>query len=355
MDKKISSVLIFGAGSIGNHMANAARSLGWNVTVIDPDVDALARMKCEIYPSRYGDWDDAIQLNERVDDAMRSVELAIIGTPPDSHFDLALQMLSSNVPRLLIEKPLSGLDSSKRESFQQFLKTTDCRVFVGYDHLVSESINWITTQLHNEMLGAVLTIDVDWREHWGGIFAAHPWLDGPHESYLGFSERGGGATLEHSHGLSMFAHLARASGNGEVQNVFADMDVVKTELVEYDRLGSFSLRTSSGLLGRCVQDVVTQPSRKWARVQGERGFLEVDFRNDRDLVQGCFGGEIFEKCFYKNRPMDFIAELRHVYDASVDISLYEQSPLHIRHGLAVLRLIEASHISTKQNSIIEVG
>lgn len=354
MGKKISSILIFGAGSIGNHMANAARVLGWDVTVVDPDVDALARMKCEIYPARYGKWDEAVQLKEILDDAVTNFDLAIIGTPPDSHFDLALQTLRANVPRLLIEKPLSGLDASCRESFQQFLKKTDCKAFVGYDHLVSESIEWITTQLHEEMLGSVITIDVDWREHWGGIFKAHPWLEGPHDSYLGFSERGGGATGEHSHGLSMFAHLARASGHGEVTNVFADMDVVKTELVEYDRIGNYSLRTSSGLLGRCVQDVVTQPSRKWARIQGETGFLEVEFRNDRDFVQGCSGDKLFEKCFYKNRPEDFIAELRHIDTASCDPFSYEQSPIHIRNGLATLRLIEASYISAKQKLSVEI-
>ena len=55
-------VKIFGAGSIGNHLANASRHLGWSVTVCDVSEDALLRMRAETYPGRYGRWDEAIQL-----------------------------------------------------------------------------------------------------------------------------------------------------------------------------------------------------------------------------------------------------------------------------------------------------
>ena len=43
------------------------------------------------------------------------------------------------------------------------------------------------------IFGKPLFIDVEFREHWEGIFKAHEWLDGPQDSYLGFSQRGGGA------------------------------------------------------------------------------------------------------------------------------------------------------------------
>ncbi|MEE8125650.1 MAG: 3-hydroxyacyl-CoA dehydrogenase NAD-binding domain-containing protein, partial [Nitrospirales bacterium] len=56
------SVKIFGAGSIGNHLAHASRSLGWNVTLCDLDPAALDRAKSMIYPTRYGKWDNAIKL-----------------------------------------------------------------------------------------------------------------------------------------------------------------------------------------------------------------------------------------------------------------------------------------------------
>ena len=56
-------VKIYGAGSIGNHLAHACRQLGWDVVVCDVSQSALERMKSEIYPARYGAWDAAIQLS----------------------------------------------------------------------------------------------------------------------------------------------------------------------------------------------------------------------------------------------------------------------------------------------------
>jgi len=55
-------VKVFGAGSIGNHLAHACRSLGWAVTLCDVDPQALRRTREEIYPARYGAWDDGIRL-----------------------------------------------------------------------------------------------------------------------------------------------------------------------------------------------------------------------------------------------------------------------------------------------------
>ena len=55
-------VKIYGAGSIGNHLAHACCSKGWDVTLCDIDTDALKRTENDIYPSRYGLWDDKIKL-----------------------------------------------------------------------------------------------------------------------------------------------------------------------------------------------------------------------------------------------------------------------------------------------------
>ena len=56
------NVLIFGAGSIGNHMSYACRKNGLDVYVTDSKLAALKRMRNEIYPKRYGSWDDKIKL-----------------------------------------------------------------------------------------------------------------------------------------------------------------------------------------------------------------------------------------------------------------------------------------------------
>ena len=55
-------VLIFGSGSIGNHMAFACRKIGMDVFITDISSKALNRMKNKIYPMRYKKWDKKIKI-----------------------------------------------------------------------------------------------------------------------------------------------------------------------------------------------------------------------------------------------------------------------------------------------------
>lgn len=184
------NVKIIGAGSIGNHLAHASRSLGWHVTLCDVDQAALDRTKSQIYPTRYGAWDETIQLF-LVDAAPRGkFDLIIVGTPPDSHMSLALDALKEHPKALLIEKPLCPPTLDGAETLKTQVAESNTLAFVGYDHVVGKAAQ--ETSLAGQQLQAVETIDVEFREYWGGIFAAHPWLQGPQDSYLGFWNRGGG-------------------------------------------------------------------------------------------------------------------------------------------------------------------
>ena len=99
-------VKIYGAGSIGNHLAQASRRMGWDVDICDIDPEALKRTKNDIYPSRYGKWDDKISLYS-VDEAPVGIyDFIIIGTPPDSHMELARSAVREGAKVILVEKPL---------------------------------------------------------------------------------------------------------------------------------------------------------------------------------------------------------------------------------------------------------
>ena len=147
-------------------------------------------------------------------------------------------------------------------------------MYVGYDHVVGKASARATELVCGGEIGAVQTLDVEFREHWGGIFAAHPWLDGPSDSYLGFWEKGGGASGEHSHAINLWQHFAHVVGAGRVREVDARLRYVDCGGARYDDLCMLHLRTEGGLLGRVVQDVVTTPHRKRARIQGETGAIE---------------------------------------------------------------------------------
>ena len=195
-------IKVLGAGSIGNHLSHAARHLGWSVDLIDIDPKALDRARDEIYPARYGKFDSAIGLYTSDQAPKGGYDLILVGTPPDSHMPLALDALDESPRAILIEKPVCtpGLDGA--DALMAKANAKNCRLFVGYDHVVGAAVERLCALIDEGRAGEVETLDVEFREHWGGIFAAHPWLSGPADTYLGSWRRGGGAAAEHSHAFN---------------------------------------------------------------------------------------------------------------------------------------------------------
>ena len=59
----------------------------------------------DIYPSRYGSWDDGIETYLSDNAPTGNFDLIVIGTPPDTHISLALDAVSERPQAILIEKP----------------------------------------------------------------------------------------------------------------------------------------------------------------------------------------------------------------------------------------------------------
>jgi predicted dehydrogenase len=107
-----------------------------------------------------------------------------------------------------------------------------------------------------------------------------------------------------------------------------------------------NLRTENGLVGRVVQDVITQPSRKWGRIQGKSGFVDVTI-GSADLVKWAYGGNPKEELLIeKTRPDDFIAELKHI-DAILK-GEQSDSGISLECGLDTMLVIAAAHLSNLQ-------
>jgi predicted dehydrogenase len=296
-----------------------------------------------IYPSRYGIWDDAIRLFAPGDAPSGGYDLICIGTPPDSHMPLARAAVAERPKAVLVEKPLCSPDLAGAQELTDEAAAVGVAVFIGYDHIVGRAARIVADLLASGAIGEIATIDVEFREYWGGIFAAHPWLDGPWDSYLGFTARGGGALGEHSHATNLWQHFAHVAGAGRVSEVDATLDFVRDGRVDYDRLCLLNMRTEHGLLGRCVQDVVTQPPRKWARIQGVDGYIEwcCSAEPGMDVVGARLaGGERFEERVSKTRADDFIEQLGHIAEAlSSGPSL---SPISLARGLETALVIAAA-------------
>jgi predicted dehydrogenase len=353
------TVKILGAGSIGNHLAHACRSQGWEVTMCDPDAAALERTRMDIYPSRYGHWDDGIRLCAPAAVAGQRFDLVIIGTPPDTHMALAVAELAGPPPRvLMVEKPLATPDLRGVDQLAERARAVGTRVLVGYNHRLTRHTLLAAQWLAEADLGAVTTLRVLFREHWGGIFGAHPWLKGPADSYLGFTHRGGGALGEHSHGINLWQHFAALSGRGRIIEVAAMLDEVDADGARYDRIAQLSVRTEGGLVGTIVQDVVTRPAQKWLRLEAERGNLEwqASVDPDHDLVRlSALGGEVREERVAKRRPDDFRGEIEHVAQLlQASDSAPAPDVLGLEAGIDTMRVIAAALESARSQRLVRV-
>jgi predicted dehydrogenase len=348
-------VKIHGAGSIGNHLAHAARSLGWDVVVCDVSDQALERMRNDIYPSRYGRWDSAIRLCDAESAPKGGFDLILIGTPPPSHVTLALQAIEEGPKAVSVEKPLCPPSLELAQELYEASCRSETKVFVGYDHVVGKAAQKAEELISSGAVGQVQSIDVEFREHWGGIFAAHPWLSGPGDSYLGSWQQGGGASGEHSHGINLWQHFAHAAGKGRVAEVDAMVRYSPEDAPAYDSVCLINLQTESGMIGRVVQDVITLPPSKRARVQGDEGVLEwvnaYNPQGDAVLVRRT-GQAPEEHLVAKTRPDDFIEELRHL-EAQVS-GAGGDSGIRLERGLDTMLVVAAVHLSERTRSRIKI-
>lgn len=348
-------VKVIGAGSIGNHLTQAARRMGWAVTVVDRDPEALARMRNQIYPARYGAWDAAVELVTSADEPKGNFDVICIGTPPDVRMPLALSALQEKPKVLLLEKPLCTPDFAGLQDFLDMASDTiETTVLVGYDHAVSQSIDFVSSLLQTSAIGKVLTLDVEFRESWDGIFKAHPWLSGPGDSYLGYTARGGGASGEHSHALHLFNHLAIEAGLGQIVTASSLLQMEKlTNGGEYDSFAGFQLLTEADVIGRVVQDVITKPTRKWARIQGDAGFIEwfCNGHSAGDLVRFQTKNPSEsqqENIFAKKRPDDFFREMLHIQEVLAgnitNLAIGRRSPISLNSGLLVMEVLKSANL-----------
>ena len=342
----IKRVKIYGAGSIGNHLANASRSLGYDVVICDIDEDALKRTKNDIYPKRYGAWDEDIKLYRVGKEPVGGFDLIIIVTPPDTHLKIALDVLKEVPKAILVEKPLCGPDLNNAKYFYEECINKGVRAFVGYDHLVGESTNKAREIMSANIDQKIETLDVEFREYWGGIFDAHHWLKGPSESYLGYSSKGGGATGEHSHAINLWQNFSHHLGQGKIISVNSQIKRINDGSVDYDSISCMNFKTETGFIGRCVQDVVTFPPKKYARIQFSKGYLEWHCNSEpgKDkILYNCNNELESSLSFSKTRPEDFILELKHIDRVLDNDSII--SPINIKNGFETMLVIAAVYKS----------
>jgi len=336
-------VLVIGAGSIGNHLAHACRQKNWQIVVFDIDKEALTRMETDIYPARYGRWDDDIKLTSIMPSG-DSFDLVIIGTPPDHHINVAFDVIRAvKMDVLVIEKPLCPSDMGGVPELFDLINREEVTALIGYNHNLCENTRYAENLIEEGLIGEPISMHVRWLEYWGGIFKAHPWLDGPYDSYLGYIERGGGACHEHSHAISIWAHFSHYLGQGKIREINATMQYFSDGKVRYDQSSLLNVKSEKGLVGSIILDVATEPAQKNLRIQGSEGFIEwyINYDEDNDaVVHGKMGAQSTIKLIPKKRPDDFKAEIDHIEKLIENRSTV--SPISWERGLDCMNVISSA-------------
>ena len=349
------SVKIYGAGSIGNHYAYAFRKRFWNVKVFDTDDKALMRMKNLLYPSRYGKWDPKIELLKKDDDYY--YDLILIGTPPDTHLKIANKILKNCPPKVLhIEKPFCTPDLKNLDQFIKYVKKTKTKVICGYNHTLTKNTKFAEKSLKKKPIGKILTITSYNREYWKTIFDAHPWIKGVSDSYLGFTKRGGGSLNEHSHAINIWQHFANFLSLGKIEKVNANLNFVKKGKAYHDNLSILNVKTDKGFLGNIIQDVITWPSQKLLRIEGDKGFLEWHTNYSKNCDAVIIGTRKKEKIykFRKVRPDDFEGQVD-VIQKLLSNKKLEKLTISLNETLITTLVIAAAIKSNKTNREIKIN
>jgi predicted dehydrogenase len=337
---------VVGAGSIGNHLTHALRTCGVAVTIVDVDQAALDRTKSEIYPERYGSFDDSIRLAHPDEIGDLTFDLCVIGTPPDTHLALATLELQRQHSAILIEKPLASPGSHNLSAFVTACEASSTRVMTAYNQRLKKNTAVFLEKAKNSDLGSLISIAGRMREDWAGILKAHPWLSDATQSYLGHTSRGGGALYEHSHAIDFALFIAHELGQGRPHEVKARLDKVEHDSGSYDTEANLSIKMSSGLIVEVDQDLHTWPADKSLDAQFENGSLRWEMHSDRDSVIVTVGNEIETIDIPKTRPDDFLPEIRHVVGL-LQSSTLSTSPLDVSEVSYTSWTLEAALASSE--------
>ena len=334
-------VLIFGSGSIGNHMSFACRKIGLKVFITDVNPKALKRMRYEIYPKRYKSWDKKITIvNYKDVFKLRDFfDLIIIGSPPETHLKLYFNCKNKlKYRRILIEKPITNFSNKLLNKFNNSVKKE--MVFCGYNHSVSKSFVLFKVYLL-KYFKKYKTLEINWKEGWEGILKAHFWLKNEFESYLGDVKKGGGALQEHSHGLHlMLVILKLLKVNYKNLKFKKNLLFKKKGNVKYDIYSNLSTISNDSLINY-EADLKTFPSLKNITISNNNYKMQwkCNFETNKDSVSLFHNNRLkFTKIFKKTRSSEFENEIREILSIN-NMKKRNKSFLNPVYGIDSIKLI----------------
>ena len=310
MKKKI---LIFGSGSIGTHHTNAAISLNCEVYITDKKSSQLINMRDNIYPSRYGKWNNKIKCipYKLVFKLKHKFDIIIIGVPPSSHLKL-IRLCQKNFKfkKILVEKPLCVYN----ENFN-FLKKKEFKdkIFCGFNHSISRSFLHFLKILKKNLYknNSKVQINIDWKESFKLVLKAHPWIKSIRESYLSNYKVGGGVSHEYSHAIHLLIILKEILFRKNTPNFKKDISFKKVGKTKYDKSLIITYLDQRVKLNLFLNSVNNPPQKRITVKIGNDKSLKWERQLEKQQEIFSIKNGIKKNVkFFINRRKDFIDEIK---------------------------------------------
>lgn len=306
------SALVVGAGSIGAHLSRSLAKAGWMVDVVDISQEAVNRFTSTLFPSRYGQLPPNIKIHGDETRLPASFDGIFVGTPPDTHLPVIERWLPRASRFVSVQKPLTTYRKSEIRQLENLARNT--LFFSGFNHRVSIGATAFFSLIRDKFVDVPVVIKVNWKESWDGIMAAHPWLAGPADSYLGHLNRGGGALFEHSHGIDLGLLVGDVLGLGPITSLSSKAALSgNSERSLYDSEIEVSATFQNNSTLQVKQDVITWPAEKSISVQSDDWLITLrpGPREQLSLVSSDAKVSL-ESTLEKSREEDFDAEIREI-------------------------------------------
>jgi spore coat polysaccharide biosynthesis protein SpsF len=263
---KVGTVLILGAGSIGQRHIRNLQYLG---------IGRIIALR-----SRKGHYKNlpkelnVIEVDNLQDAIKNKPEIAVIANPTSLHLD-SVREVAEYVKGVFIEKPLS---TSSDECFAivEILNQHNVVSFVGHNLMFHPIVKNIMRFYDENDIGEIINIQCQvgqWLPDW------HPYEDFKN-AYYARRDLGGGVALTLIHEIHLALELA-----GKPLSVVGEISAYEKLNLDVDTCSDLMIKHQAGAVSQIHLDYLQQPAHRSGLVTFEKGWASYDFSKNELVGQ----------------------------------------------------------------------
>lgn len=323
--------LVVGCGSIGQRHIRNLKSLGYEISGCEKDVDQGEKVKKLYGIEIFNDLNKAL---------IKKYDVGLICTPTSLHIPMAIELAKRGI-NLFIEKPLSNNMDGIGELLE-LVTQKNLTVLVGCNTRFSPKFKLAKKLIDENKIGKILSVKVScgfYLPYW------HPWED-YRKGYSANKCLGGGVIFDDIHEIDALCWLF-----GEVKEVFCFADKISNLEIDTEDIAEIFLRFRSGVIAQIHLDYLQRTYRRYYEFIGEKGVIVWDYiKQTVELYsEETNHWEVFQESINTTREQMFIDEIKHLINC---IEGKENSINDLLFSKNVLELTLACHESARKKEIV---